>query len=110
VPKRIDAGVGVLMMGAPRNGKLAGHALKVYRAGKSNFSPRLSSCECGASLGAMSSEKQAREWHRQHKGGLIEPEDRKIVVGSGSTPDAKRSQMVATFLPRNTAQHPMDVD
>lgn len=58
-------------MGDPYKGKVAGHALRITRlAGR--FSPCQSMCECGASIGKLSSEKQARAWHQQHKADKID--------------------------------------
>jgi hypothetical protein len=65
-------------MADPYKGKLAGHALRVSRIGSTPFSPCQSMCECGASSGRLSSEKQARTWHREHKADMI---DRFVIRG-----------------------------
>jgi hypothetical protein len=59
-------------MGDPYKGRLAGHALRWDRTGKSSFSPVWSTCECGKSPFGLSSLKQAREWHRIHKAEMID--------------------------------------
>jgi hypothetical protein len=91
-------------MAAIWKGRLADHTLRVYRIGKSNFSPCLSSCECGASIGLLSSEKQARDWHRQHKDDFVAAAVPQTVVAFGRTPSGNKSRVVATATQRDTAQ------
>lgn len=59
-------------MGDPYKGRLAGHSLRIARIGNTGFSPCQSMCECGASMGKLSSGKQAREWHQKHKAEVLD--------------------------------------